>query len=567
MNIRSIAQKILLVVGLAASVGMTVSLWAYSIAQEKAMREQNERSMAQTVEAAVQSLQGVMQAGDAELSQSIANRLKTIKGAEDFRILRIDGTEAFHDNRTIRTVNKRNGYQAFSERGEDSVIPILPADSPELAQAATGGKTISVYSPSTFGVPSMTTIAPIMASEGCRHCHGGAVRTIGFVKFSVTLASLEHDIAVARKRAQALIIGSLFLTLIFTAAILRYSVSKPIALVTDAMRKAAGGDLNSRAAVRGKDEIAQMASSFNTMTTELLRAHDGMQREQDKLTTIIRSAKEAIIVADANNQITLVNPAAEALLGKTIHDITCGTFIEALDDSALMNRLLNDPAANPEIFQRGEHFLSAQAARICADDGHVTGSALLIRDITTEKTLEAELRRLSTIDGLTGLFNRHFLDETLRKELARAQRYKLSLSILMVDVDHFKKFNDQHGHEMGDRVLKSVAAVMQATLRKQDYACRYGGEEFLAILPDTPGIAAFDTAERLRLAISELQVDGCSVTVSIGCALFPDVMSEFPEDLVRKADAALYEAKRQGRNLCIRADEIQLSNQPTSRIH
>lgn len=555
MILHSVGQKILLAVGLAASVGMTVSLWAFSIAEENAMREQNERSMAQTTESVIKGLQSVMLAGDADIAQAFSERLKTVAGAQDFRILRIDGAEAFHDNRTIRAVNRHKGENAFAERGEESVVPVLPRDFPALLQAAAGGKPVPSYAAGPDGKPSMTTVAPILPGKGCRKCHGDEAKMLGFIKFSVSLAALEEDISVARRRAVALIVASLFLTLIFTAAILHRSVSMPIARVTDAMRKAAGGDLNSTAVAGGDDEIAQMANSFNTMTGELRRAYDGMQREQDKLTTIIRSAKEAIIVADANDRVTLVNPSAETLLGKSVKDITRGRFVDALDDAELMNRLLDDPAGDAEIFWRGELILSAQASRIKADDGHMAGSAALIRDITVEKTLEGELRRLSTTDGLTGLYNRRFLDDTLQKELARARRYTRPLSILMIDVDHFKKFNDRHGHEMGDRVLKAVTTAMQTTLRQQDFACRYGGEEFLGILPDTGSAGAFDAAERVRLAIAALSIDGLSVTASLGCASFPEIAVEAAEALVEKADAALYEAKRQGRNRSIRADQ------------
>lgn len=555
MILRSVGQKILLAVGLAASIGMTVSLWAYSVAQEKAMREQNERSMAQTAESVIKGLQSVMLAGDADIAQAFSERLKTVEGAQDFRILRIDGTEAFHDNRTIRAVNRHKGESAFSERGDESVVAVLAKDSPELVRAAASGKPVASYAVGPDGRPSMTTVAPILPGKGCRKCHGDEAKTLGFIKYSVTLAILEQEIAVAQQRAVALIVASLFLTLIFTAAILHRSVSKPIAQVTAAMRKAAGGDLNSKAMAGGDDEIAQMANSFNTMTTELRRAYDGMQREQDKLTTIIRSAREAIVVADANDRVTLVNPSAEILLGKSVQNITCGSFIDALDDSDLMRRLLDDPTGDAEIFRRGDLILSAQASRIKADDGHIAGSAALIRDITIEKTLEGELRKLSTTDGLTGLFNRRFLDETLHKELARAKRYRRPLSILMLDVDHFKKFNDRHGHDMGDRVLKAVAAAMQTTLRQQDFACRYGGEEFIGILPDTQRIGAFDAAERVRMAIAGLLVDGLSVTASLGCASFPDLAVESAEALVEQADAALYEAKHLGRNRCVTAGE------------
>ena len=106
MVFQSVGQKILTVVGLAASIGMAASLWAYSMAQENALREQNERSMAQTTDSVVKSLQSVMLAGDADIAQAFSERLKTVQGAKDFRILRTDGAEAFRDNRTIRQVNK-----------------------------------------------------------------------------------------------------------------------------------------------------------------------------------------------------------------------------------------------------------------------------------------------------------------------------------------------------------------------------------------------------------------------------------------------------------------------------
>lgn len=553
MVFQSVGQKILTVVGLAASISMAASLWAYSMAQENALREQNERSMAQTTDSVVKSLQSVMLAGDADIAQAFSERLKTVQGAKDFRILRTDGAEAFRDNRTIRLVNKVKEEEAFAEREEEALKQVLPANSPELARAQSSGKAVPIYNTAPDGSAMLTMVAPVVGSRGCRKCHGEDTTNLGFVKFSVTLDSLEKDISRAHWQAIGMIGLSLLLTLLLTAVILRRVVSLPIAAVTSAMGKAAGGDLQSYATASGHDEVAQMANSFNTMTVELRRAYDGMQREQDKLTTIIRSAREAIVVADSTDKVTLVNPSAELLLGRTLQQIKDGGFLEVLGDKSLMLRLLDDPEGNAEIFHRGDLILSAQASRINADDGHVAGSAALIRDITVEKTLEEELRKLSTVDALTDLFNRRFLDETLQLELERALRYKQHLSILMLDVDHFKKFNDQHGHDMGDRVLKAVALAMKASLRSSDFACRYGGEEFLMILPDTPASGALDTGERIRLAVAALVVDGLTVTISVGCATFPDIDVQTQGKFVEKADQALYEAKHQGRNRCVQA--------------
>jgi diguanylate cyclase (GGDEF)-like protein len=127
------------------------------------------------------------------------------------------------------------------------------------------------------------------------------------------------------------------------------------------------------------------------------------------------------------------------------------------------------------------------------------------------------------------------------------------LALAMLDIDHFKAFNDRYGHEQGDRVLQAVAATLREVARDSDLACRYGGEEFMLILPHTPLDGAVRCAERLRTAIAECDVDGLGVTVSIGVACF-DGMAGPADDLVEVADRRLYLAKRGGRNRVVAAD-------------
>ena len=173
--------------------------------------------------------------------------------------------------------------------------------------------------------------------------------------------------------------------------------------------------------------------------------------------------------------------------------------------------------------------------------------------MTEEKRLEDELRRLSTTDGLTGLFNRRHMDSVLDVEFSRASRTGAPLAVMMFDIDHFKKFNDTHGHEQGDRVLKAVARGFAETLRKHDMAFRYGGEEFIAILPETPLEGAAALAERLRKEIEGGEVDGLRVTISIGVAAYPEIPAATGEALVDAADQALYVSKEGGRNRVSRA--------------
>ncbi len=166
--------------------------------------------------------------------------------------------------------------------------------------------------------------------------------------------------------------------------------------------------------------------------------------------------------------------------------------------------------------------------------------------------LRVKLEHQSIRDPLTHLFNRHYMQITLEKEFARAKRKNSSLCVLMIDVDHFKTFNDRFGHAAGDSVLESVAAVLTANVRTEDYVCRYGGEEFVIILPETNMPAALDRAEKIRQVIARLpatfdQTPRDPVTISGGLTTLCSDITR-PADLIRRADEALYRAKNGGRN-------------------
>jgi diguanylate cyclase (GGDEF)-like protein len=166
--------------------------------------------------------------------------------------------------------------------------------------------------------------------------------------------------------------------------------------------------------------------------------------------------------------------------------------------------------------------------------------------------LREALRTQSVRDALTGLYNRRYLEEVLEREVRRAARAAQSLGVLMIDLDHFKNFNDTYGHDAGDAVLRETGASLTRGIRAEDFVCRFGGEEFVVILPTANLEAACARAERLRLKMKELTVlhQGRSMgmlTVSIGVAVFPE-HGVSPKELMAAADAALYEAKRGGRN-------------------
>ncbi|MCW8929472.1 MAG: sensor domain-containing diguanylate cyclase [Gammaproteobacteria bacterium] len=173
------------------------------------------------------------------------------------------------------------------------------------------------------------------------------------------------------------------------------------------------------------------------------------------------------------------------------------------------------------------------------------------QDISCRKNMEKELEFRAKHDHLTGLFNRVELEKYFQKELSRSERYGRSLSIFLIDIDHFKQINDTYGHPVGDRVLKKYANFLQETIRNTDFLSRYGGEEFVIILPETSLKEAEELAERLRIKTHNFNLDlgnrQFNITISLGIATYPDHGQEC-DTILERADQAMYQAKRKGRN-------------------
>jgi diguanylate cyclase (GGDEF)-like protein len=198
---------------------------------------------------------------------------------------------------------------------------------------------------------------------------------------------------------------------------------------------------------------------------------------------------------------------------------------------------LKDPADAARMAEKGK------LAKILADNIGLGIANLKLRETT---------RNLSIRDPLTGLFNRRYLEEAMGQELHRAKRNAHQMAIVMVDIDHFKRFNDDFGHDGGDAVLRALAAFFRHQLRGSDIACRFGGEEFAFILSPATVEGALQRAEQIRADAAKLSVNHgnrtlSAVTLSLGVAIFPDHATE-PAALIKAADVALYQAKAGGRN-------------------
>lgn len=171
------------------------------------------------------------------------------------------------------------------------------------------------------------------------------------------------------------------------------------------------------------------------------------------------------------------------------------------------------------------------------------------------QALQGQLSEQANRDPLTGLYNRRYLDDTLQRELDRCAREGLPLSLLLIDLDHFKQINDRHGHSAGDEVLRQISTLLLRHMRSSDICCRYGGEEFLLVLPGVDQEAAIERAELCRRQVAGQQTAKqpdqadlpFAVTLSIGVACSPDAR-QLPAELIERADRALYRAKAEGRD-------------------
>jgi diguanylate cyclase (GGDEF)-like protein len=249
--------------------------------------------------------------------------------------------------------------------------------------------------------------------------------------------------------------------------------------------------------------------------------------------TLIAGVLLAIGLAAYLLGLTIVRPLGRLTQGATRvagGDLDVNLPIDGRSEVSYMTEVFNDMVARLRRFR---------------DENAAINHQLLERN--------EELRRLSITDSLTGLYNRTQLPEVLARELARSQRHERRFSILMIDIDHFKRFNDAHGHQAGDELLRQFAEILKGSIRACDFAARFGGEEFLVLLTETDPEGAFRLAESLRGSAEALRPHGeARFTISIGVASYPQNGDDV-ESLIRQADDALYDSKRMGRNLVVAA--------------
>ena len=328
------------------------------------------------------------------------------------------------------------------------------------------------------------------------------------------------------------------------------SIVRSIGQVADAARGIARGRLGDRVGVRGRDEFASLGTAFNEMADQLeARLHE-LEEERRRVRETILRFGEALAATHDTEQLlrVIVESAVEstgASLGRLVED---GRVLIEFGDEDGPAQLEFPLAAGRERFGSlllfGEDFTSEQRESA----GWLVGHAVIaLANAQRHRTVEQQ----ALVDGLTGLANRRLCTAALEKELARAARFSEPLSLVLADIDDFKRINDRWGHPTGDDVLKAFAETLQASVREIDLAGRWGGEEFALLLPGTDLEGGHELAERVRRKLVRrkfLAPDGerIRVTASFGVAAFPEATTQ--DQLVAASDGALYEAKRSGKN-------------------
>jgi diguanylate cyclase (GGDEF)-like protein len=358
--------------------------------------------------------------------------------------------------------------------------------------------------------------------------------------------------AANRDATNRLLIG-LLAALVFVACVAYVegrAIVRTIRRLVDAARAIARGDLQERVPVQGRDEFALLGRTFNQMAFQLQTRLDELEAERGRLRDVISRFGEALgATHDSEQLMRLIVEAAMEATSAT------GGVLVGMSGELVKSGYPDKGIARIEVpLQAGQ--LNFGSLILFGDDfsdeDRMTAVSLASHAVVAldNARLHRIVERQAMMDGLTGLANRRQCEESLADELARVDRFGGSLAIVVADLDWFKDVNDRYGHPAGDSLLRDFASLLQETLRDVDLAGRWGGEEFMLILPGTDLTGGAQVAERVRAALASrmVLVDGTPipVTASFGVASVPPAKTA--SELFAAADAALYEAKRAGKN-------------------
>jgi diguanylate cyclase (GGDEF)-like protein len=442
--------------------------------------------------------------------------------------------------------------------------------------------------------PILRHVRPIANEEACWGCHDANIRLNGILLLEGSTQTFHDALGMVQRRLGAtggITLAVLALTTLLVTTVL---VERPVRRLMAGVRQMGTGDLAAKVPVRGRDELAELASSFNQMGEDLGRSIEEIQNKNAELSVVysilerltktidleelkeiilhtmidVLGADRVLVVSHLDPQGSgeiLMKTRGVSRLYRTSH--TAGTdwavpegFPSEITGSWLQGGLqepflTQDRRVGVLPVQFSDRKLALLLVKRERPFGQAEANPKLLAALANHIGVAFENARLYTLaitDELTGLFSVRHFQNRIAEVLARCEQYEQKFGLLMLDLDHFKAINDRLGHPAGDEVLRQVARSLLRAVRVGDSAYRYGGEEFVILLPEADPVIARAVGERVRQGIEALNISvgedrTVGLTASIGIATYPDNGASIQE-LVAAADAALYAAKRGGRN-------------------
>jgi diguanylate cyclase (GGDEF)-like protein len=424
---------------------------------------------------------------------------------------------------------------------------------PGDALALLEGSRIVASSPSLRGhVPLATGKSATVSVGGTRFRAfvAPALPRAPTVRLAVLTREALIDAADARTRERLLAGLLACLALVGVVAYLQgRSIVRNLGHFATAARGIAHGSFHERVPVRGRDEFAALGTAFNDMAAQLEARQAELEAGRGRAREALARFGEALAATHDEKQLLRIVAAAavEATSARGSRVVSAdGSVVASGDADGDGERLIVPLTASSERFGALELVSDSFSKEQRMNAASLAAHAVVALE---NARLHGMVERQALVDGLTGLANRRAASGALHAEAARAERFETPLSVVLADLDGFKDVNDLHGHAVGDEVLRAFAEVLRETLRESDVASRWGGEEFLLLLPGADEEGAAQLAERVRTGLAERSipgVPGLRVTASFGVAEYAGETNT--EQLVAAADNALYRAKRAGRD-------------------
>jgi len=510
----------------------------------KSIVEEESRQAAAHARTMLSSLQTLMLSGQGTLARGWLLRMREQKGIVDIDVIRNDGNEAFADTNTVNEVNSYLNELRFSRE------PALQRDSTHSAsrfnKAVTGEV---VFDKSTAGI--ITVYQPIHASNECLRCHGYDSNPVrGVLKLSLSTEAAEQRLESMRSSlwgVGVLLVLILGITLWVTV---NFIVLRPLAELRHAFVRVGKGDRKLKLPEQRHDELGKAVTVFNRM-------QDQLQETEQRISAVVDNVVDSIITSNHAGTIEAVNSAVtkmfgyseKELQGKSLNVLVLDSDDESVDAKrSVISDDVNLLGKNRELTgvrKDGSHFpVNVTVTEMIVGETHHL--LTIIRDFTEQAVQMDALQYQALHDALTDLPNRILLGDRLEQGIQTAQRQSKPLSLLLIDLDHFKDVNDTLGHHFGDMVLKQVALYLRDVVRSSDTVARLGGDEFAILLPTADLDHALKIARKLLNKLDEsfiIEEHTFVMNASIGISIYPEHGLD-GVTLMKRADVAMYAAKQ-----------------------